>query len=184
MGSSILLDPLDVFRLSEGLGASFEELLERCLELHVVDGVILPNLKMDEKRNCCVFLNDQGRCSIHSFRPGICRIFPLGRFYENRDFRYFLQIRECPASRSKIKVKKWIDTPDLPKNQEFIRDWHFFLKDLKETFETEAGAARQRAVNVYVLKEFYQTPFDPGQDFYRQFQERLERAGKACGLVF
>ena len=77
MGSSILLDPLDVFRLSEGLGASFEELLERCLELHVVDGVILPNLKMDEKRNCCVFLNDQGRCSIHSFRPGICRIFPL-----------------------------------------------------------------------------------------------------------
>lgn len=184
MGSSILLDPLDVFRLSEGLGASFEELLERCLELHAVDGVILPNLKMDEKRNCCVFLNDQGRCSIHSFRPGICRIFPLGRFYENRDFRYFLQIRECPASRSKIKVKKWIDTPDLPKNQEFIRDWHFFLKDLKETFETEAGAARQRAVNVYVLKEFYQTPFDPGQDFYRQFQERLERAGKACGLVF
>ena len=184
MGSSILLDPLDVFRLSEGLGASFEELLERCLELHVVDGVILPNLKMDEKRNCCVFLNDQGRFSIHSFRPGICRIFPLGRFYENRDFRYFLQIRECPASRSKIKVKKWIDTPDLPKNQEFIRDWHFFLKDLKETFETEAGAARQRAVNVYVLKEFYQTPFDPGQDFYRQFQERLERAGKACGLVF
>lgn len=178
MGSSILLDPLDVFRLSEGLGASFEELLERCLELHVVDGVILPNLKMDEKRNCCVFLNDQGRCFIHSFRPGICRIFPLGRFYENRDFRYFLQIRECPASRSKIKVKKWIDTPDLPKNQEFIRDWHFFLKDLKETFETEAGAARQRAVNVYVLKEFYQTPFDPGQDFYRQFQERLERAGK------
>ena len=167
-----------------GPGGFFEELLERCLELHVVDGVILPNLKMDEKRNCCVFLNDQGRCSIHSFRPGICRIFPLGRFYENRDFRYFLQIRECPASRSKIKVKKWIDTPDLPKNQEFIRDWHFFLKDLKETFETEAGAARQRAVNVYVLKEFYQTPFDPGQDFYRQFQERLERAGKACGLVF
>lgn len=184
MGSSILLDPLDVFRLSEGLGASFGELLERCLELHVVDGVILPNLKMDEKSNCCVFLNDQGRCSIHSFRPGICRIFPLGRFYENREFRYFLQIHECPASRSKIKVKKWIDTPDLPKNQEFIRDWHFFLKDLKETFETEAGAARQKAVNVYVLKEFYQTPFDPGQDFYRQFQERLERAGKACGLVF
>ena len=55
MGSSILLVPLDVFRLSEGLGASFEELLERCLELHVVDGVILPNLKMDgEKKLLCV----------------------------------------------------------------------------------------------------------------------------------
>lgn len=182
MGSSILLDPLDVSRLSWGLGASFAELLERCLELHVVDGMILPNLKMDEEKNCCVFLDSQGRCSIHSFRPGICRIFPLGRFYENRDFRYFLQIHECPASRSKIKVKKWIDTPDLQQNQQFIREWHYFLKDLQESFETEAGRARQKAVNLYVLEQFYQTPFEQGERFYRQFRERLEKAGQVCGI--
>ena len=96
--------------------------------------MILPNLRMDPEKNCCVFLDDQGRCAIHSFRPGICRIFPLGRFYENRDFQYFLQIHECPANRSKIKVKKWIDTPELQENQKFIRDWHYFLKDLQKTF--------------------------------------------------
>lgn len=183
MGNSILLDPLDVHRLSGGLAASFEELMERQLELNVVDGMILPNLKMDPEKNCCVFLDDQGRCSIHSFRPGICRIFPLGRFYENRDFQYFLQIHECPANRSKIKVKKWIDTPELQENQKFIRDWHYFLKDLQKTFETEAGQARQKAVNVYVLKQFYQTPFEAEAGFYRQFQERLEKAREVCGLT-
>lgn len=183
MGTSILLDPLDVHLLSEGLGQNFEALLNSgYMELHVVDGMILPNLKMDENRNCCAFLNEQGRCSVHSFRPGICRIFPLGRFYENRDFRYFLQVHECPAGRSKIKVKKWIDTPELQKNQQFIREWHYFLKDIQETFETEAGLARQKVVNLYVLREFYQTPFREGE-FYRQFQERLERARPACGLT-
>ena len=183
MGNSILLDPLDVHRLSGGLAASFEELMERQLELNVVDGMILPNLKMDPEKNCCVFLDNQGRCSIHSFRPGICRIFPLGRFYENRDFQYFLQIHECPANRSKIKVKKWIDTPELQENQKFIRDWHYFLKDLQKTFETEAGQARQKAVNVYVLKQFYQTPFEAEAGFYRQFQGRLDKAREVCGLT-
>ena len=46
MGKSVVLDPYDVFRLEEGLGQSFQELLTYGLELNVVDGVILPNLKM------------------------------------------------------------------------------------------------------------------------------------------
>ena len=47
---------------------------------------------MNNEKEACYFLNEEGRCSIHSFRPGICRLFPLGRFYEEEGFRYFLQI--------------------------------------------------------------------------------------------
>ena len=81
MGSSILLDPLDIFRLSQHLNRTFEGLLEDKIELNVVDGVILPNLKMQEDTERCVFLDETGRCSVHAFRPGICRIFHLGRIY-------------------------------------------------------------------------------------------------------
>lgn len=114
MGSSIILDPLDVCRLSVNLGKSFDELLEKELELGMVDGAILPNLRMTGPEEACVFLDGRGRCSIHSFRPGICRLFPLGRYYQEREFRYFLQVHECPKpDRTKVKVKKWIDTPNL-----------------------------------------------------------------------
>ena len=92
MGESIVLNPLDVHRLKVGLGKSFEQLLENCLELNVCDGLILPNLKMSGPDEACTFLNSEGRCTIHSFRPGICRIFPLGRFYEGDSFKYFLQV--------------------------------------------------------------------------------------------
>ena len=93
MGDTIILDPLDVWQLMQGRGKSFEQLLDESLDLHVQDGVILPNLKMAGEKEQCVYLNEKGRCSIHPFRPGICRLFPLGRFYENGSFRYFLQTK-------------------------------------------------------------------------------------------
>lgn len=130
MGSSIILDPLDVCRLSVNLGKSFDELLEKELELGMVDGAILPNLRMTGPEEACVFLDGRGRCSIHSFRPGICRLFPLGRYYQEREFRYFLQVHECPKpDRTKVKVKKWIDTPNLKQYEAYITDWHYFLED-------------------------------------------------------
>ena len=46
MGNSIVLDPYDVYRLTTGLDCKFEELLVDKIDLQVVDGQILPNLKM------------------------------------------------------------------------------------------------------------------------------------------
>lgn len=184
MGQSIVLDPLDMHRLSAGLGMTAEELLESKLELNVVDGSILPNLKMAGEKERCVFLSPEGRCTIHSHRPGICRLFPLGRYYENGGFRYFLQIHECKKeNRSKIKVHKWIDTPDLKRNQQFVEDWHYFLKDVQEIIAGTEDTQLIRNLNVYVLNRFYVKPYEENRDFYNQFYERLEEAGQLLSLA-
>jgi Fe-S-cluster containining protein len=88
-GDSIILDPYDVFRMMKNLETSFEGLMKEYVELSVYDGLILPHLKMDGKMGKCSFLNEEGRCSIHEFRPGFCRLFPLGRIYEDGTFHYF-----------------------------------------------------------------------------------------------
>ena len=107
MGNSIILDPMDIWRLTSNLKTNFNSLLERYVELGVVDGLILPNLKLAGEEEACSFLSNEGRCCIHNFRPGICRLFPLGRFYEENQFHYFLQVHECPRKdKTKIKVKK------------------------------------------------------------------------------
>ena len=114
MGESIVLDPLDIYRLTTNLEMTFEQLLSQYVELNVVDGIILPNLKMAGSNEACGFLDRNGRCSIHAHRPGICRLFPLGRYYEDGGFQYFLQTHECKKeNRTKVKVKKWIDTPNV-----------------------------------------------------------------------
>lgn len=180
MGSSIVLDPLDIHRLTTNLGVTFEQLLEESpgrIELNVVDGVILPNLKMTGKAERCSFLNQEGRCSIHSFRPGICRIFPLGRYYENNSFQYFLQVHECRnQNRVKVKVRNWVDTPDIRKYEQFVADWHYFLNDLEEIIQNSDRDEVIKAINLYVLNTFYITFYCEQEAFYSMFQERLKEA--------
>ena len=179
MGNSIILDPYDIYRLTIGLRRSFEKLLDKEIELNLVEGIILPNLKMSGIQEKCSFLNEEGRCTIHSFRPGICRIFPLGRYYENESFQYFLQVHECRKEpKTKIKVQKWIDTPNPKQNETFIIEWHYFLKALSRRLEhTEEGSFR-KSLSMYILKNFYLKPYEENQDFYEQFRIRLAEAKK------
>lgn len=184
MGKSVILDPLDMHRLVSNLGQPFEALLEDKIELNIVDGIILPNLKMTGADESCGFLNSEGRCAVHSFRPGVCRLFPLGRYYENGGFKYFLQVNECrKENRTKVKVRKWIDTPDISRYEQFIMDWHNYLK-AAEAFAAKANDdGRRKAALMDVLNRFYVTPFHPEKSFYDQFNERLEAAKASLAKI-
>ena len=179
MGNSIVLDPLDMHRLCQGLSLPPEEVLSRALELHVVDGLILPNLKMAGAEEACTFLNEEGRCSVHPYRPGICRLFPLGRFYENGSFRYFLQTKECSReNRTKQKIRKWIDMPEFGRYETFVADWHFFVRRLQDRLMQQSDMEAAQRINRYILQEFYFRGWDAEQNFYDQFSERLKKAQK------
>ena len=193
MGNTIVLDPYDVWRLTGGLGVSLQQLLAGHLELNVVDGIILPNLKLAGDSEQCTFLNEAGRCSIHPYRPGICRLFPLGRYYEEDGFRYILQVHECEKqNRSKVKIRKWMDTPDMERYDAYIADWHAFLSKLRAKLEKEtlAGASSDAAdeealsqdlaksISMYVLQQFYLLFYDTSRDFYSQYEARMAAAKK------
>lgn len=173
MGESIILDPYDVYRLEKMEGFSFAESIGRTIELNVVDGVILPNLMMSGEKESCGFLDQEGRCSIHPYRPGICRLFPLGRFYEEGSFRYFLQKDECPKARTKIKLSKWLDTPELSRYEEFVLHWHYLVKDLEEKV-SGGDVEDSKKWNMSLLKLFYFSPYDSSQDFFAQYENRCQ----------
>lgn len=183
MGESIVLDPYDVYRLTKGLNLSFEALLDDKFELGVYDGMILPHLKMSGANEACAFLNSEGRCSVHTIRPGICRLFPLGRFYENGGFKYFLQIHECKnQNRTKVKVKKWIDTPDLKQNEVFVNKWHDFVNEIQDKMMQVKDDALFKKVNMFLLQQFFIERYHD-EDFYKQFDERLEKAKAVVGML-
>lgn len=177
MGDTVVLDPLDIHRLTVYLNMNFDQLMAEKITLSVIDGLILPHLQMTGEDESCGFLNDEGRCIIHSARPGICRLFPLGRYYEGDSFRYILQVHECKKeSRTKVKVKKWIDTPDLKQYEPYINDWHYFLKGLQNRVRDNQDEALMKNASMYILENFYRRPYDLDEDFYTQFHERLLEA--------
>lgn len=179
MGDTIVLDPLDMFRLMEHFKLDFDRLVDEKITLSIIDGLILPHLRMAGEDERCVFLNREGRCSIHSARPGICRMFPLGRYYEGNSFRYILQVHECvKQNRTKVKVKKWIDTPDLKRYEPYINDWHYFLKGLQNRVSETQDESLMKNASMYILQNFYRKPYEAGMDFYEQFYDRLREAKK------
>lgn len=175
---ALMLDPMDLYRLQTGLQRSFEDMLDQEIELARADGLILPKMKMTASakgRSACSFLNAEGRCSIHPFRPGICRLFPMGRYYENHDYKYFLQVNECvKKGRYKVRLSQWLDTPDLDSYHDYIVDWHYFAKSLGEKTPLLTEESR-KDVLMYVLRLFFQTPYQ-ADDFYPQFYSRLAQA--------
>ena len=184
MGKSIILDPIDLFHLKQGTGKDFAQLLDHEMELNVVDGMILPNLKMDEDTDACPFLGENERCKIHAFRTGICRLFPLGRLYEEDGFRYFLLTQECrKENRGKVKEKKWLGITNLKAYEKYISDWHKFLQTCEEAMR-ELEQENVRILTMYVLRLFYQTPYQAEDDeaFYQEFYDRREQVRKILGI--
>lgn len=173
MGDSIILDPYDVYMIYKGTGKVFETLLYHEIDLGVVDGIVMPHIKMQEDSRCCSFLQT-GRCAIHNYRPGFCRLFPLGRIYhEDGTFDYFNQIYECEyPNKSKIKVKKWLGISNLSKYEAYITNWHNLLKKLEE-MSANTDENSFKGISVIFLKEFFIKPYK-NEDFFEEFAIRYD----------
>ena len=183
VGDTIILDPYDLYQLEQVSGLGFEELMKDRIELRVVDGIIQPDLKMRADGAGCAFLSDEGRCTIHNHRPGFCRMFPMGRVYQEDGFKYFLQVNECSyPNKTKIKLKKWLGIPELSRYEAYINRWHSFLKQAQEIVKNTENDAISKNLNMYLLNQFYVKAYETvGTDgnpaeFYGQFERRLGEA--------
>ena len=175
MGDSILLDPYDAYQFQ-----AKEKPLPALLEsgeaaLTVWKGMILPHLQMNETTRACSFLSIDGRCGIHDHRPGICRLFPLGRYYENDTFHYILQTNECKKeNRTKVKIKQFLGIPNLKEYEAYINDWHFFIKEMEKTILpmlADGHDEQAKAISMNLLQTFFIQPYDL-EHFFEQYYER------------
>ncbi len=172
MGRSVILDPMDFYRFAKGGVGTFSSMLEREVELNITDGLILPNIKMAGADQACPFLTGEGRCRIHAWRPGLCRLFPLGRYYEGGTFRYILQTGECKAqNRYKVRIRKWLDIPDPVSYDRYITSWHALIREAGEKIARMDGQKQHEAL-MYILRVFYEKPWSLSGNFYDEFYDR------------
>lgn len=176
MGNSIVLDPYDIYQLQGQGGMLLEELLAKgAVALSVYDGMILPHLKMREDNARCPFLSETGRCSIHGFRPGICRLFPLGRDFQGENLEYILLEKACTnRNRSKVKVDKWIGVEPAKRYHAFVKDWHDFRRQMGRII-LDADAEQGQELAMRIVHSFYLTVYDKEQEFYPKYDAIASR---------
>ncbi|MGC8493759.1 MAG: YkgJ family cysteine cluster protein [Syntrophobacteraceae bacterium] len=80
----IQLNPYEIARMADNRGISTSEFIARYT---TTGGTILRS----NQDGSCVFLNIEG-CSVHSDRPLVCRLYPLGRQVDSLGVEIFSQI--------------------------------------------------------------------------------------------
>lgn len=75
----ILLSPYDVYKLARWLNKTVLQLIdEEVISIHRGNSSNMPMAMLKQAESGpCEFLKDN-KCSIHEFRPKICRLYPLG----------------------------------------------------------------------------------------------------------
>ena len=172
---TIILDPFDIYNFYKGRGYTFKEMMGmEYIALKVVDGIILPHINIKDNTKGCPFLNSEERCSVHQYRPGFCRLFPLGRIYREDGFDYFIQSGECNnPNKSKVKIKNWLGYENIHEYEKYIFEWHSLLMKIEERLAEsgDVSSEKSRELNLLLLNIFFINDY-PGEDFFTDFYNR------------
>ena len=169
VGDLVVLTPFDIYEITNYLNMDFDKLLG--------DKIVLR-----ENNKNCSFLDETGRCTIHLKRPNICRLFPLGRAYQDNDFKYFLQVDNCPKEELKdVKVADWINIENYNENKKFILEWYKFIKALTFRLKFVRDEDEIENINQILLDSFYRVKID--NDFYKSFEKLLPEVKNKLGII-
>ena len=160
-------------------------MIEKEIEIRLVDGLILPNLMEhhEGEEDHCPFLSAAGRCTIHPYRPGFCRLYPMGRYYTEDGFRYILQKEECTGrEKAPVLLRDWLGIEDLDDYEDYVRDWHSFRKNAEHAVSYLTERSRD-SVTRYILQVFFVHPYLTDIDFYTQYDARMETCRNALRQI-
>lgn len=184
VGNLVSLSPKDVHRLKEALGATTAQLFESFITVKIEDKLHLPYLKMAPSTGSCIFLNQEGFCSIHTNRPDICRLFPMARVYEEDDYYYILQKNACVKPKlDYVTLEKWIDISDYPVHKDFVIRWHKLLKALRFRLKFIRDENTVSDMGKVFLESFYDFDKTPITDYYDHFNKTLKQNKDKLGIL-
>lgn len=184
VGDLVTLTPFDLYQIKLATGESTMTLLQKKCNL-IPDGkLFFPHLKMQGDQKRCLFLNDKNRCSIHAHRPNICRLFPLGRFYDSNDLGYFLQKNACTKDDlGEIAIREWIAIHHYEENKSFLLQWYTLNKALQFRMKFIRDDEEILGVQNLLFEMLYDIDAASEVDFYNTFHQRLSVFKKELGLI-
>ena len=177
----ILLTPLDLFKIAGYLKKSIQEVLEEYCETYEGRDSKIPivRIKPREYRRTCPFARKEG-CLIHSVKPAVCALYPLGRMMTNEEtneFTYFLQPVPCGNKRQTQTVRQWLDGFSILDEEAFNILWHQKISEISAILREIYSKYNfnHDAINSALLLILY-LRYDLSTDFMPQFIDSCAEA--------
>lgn len=193
---NIFLSPYDVLRLTERLGITSTEFLEKytLLPVHrdMTTPVVLLKMKEEEAKPC-PFLTENG-CGVYTDRPWPCRMYPVG-LATSQDTEdgwrgerfYFLLEEESCLGHQKAKewtIQEWMDGQEVDAYDEWGEAYkelslHKFFEDIGDLTPSKMEMFFNATYDLQKFREFVfgstlLERFDVDEDFVHQMQTNDE----------
>lgn len=104
----IMLTGYDLFNIAKATNLSLIEAMVKYTECILGADSRLPVVLLTERYDGSCKLLRKGKCMIQQDKPLVCRLYPLGRFFDGKQYFYFTQ-DTCKGEGQKIKLKDWLD---------------------------------------------------------------------------
>ena len=122
----------------------------------------------------CPLLKDH-LCSVHAGKPASCALFPLGRYTDNGEVKYFVQPITCGGSKRQT-VREWLSGFNIEAEDKIYARWGEMIMALREQMSAleESGDMDtvQLAHRVVLLMMFLE--YNQKQDFLYQLEANFE----------
>ena len=199
----ILLNSRDVYNIAKALKLTHEQVIERYCECYIGQDSRVPivRLKPEGVNRVCPLLAGS-RCSVHSLKPTVCALYPIGRVLaaesapeelglgSPNEIQYIINPVECASRRKKQTVRQWLEMFGIPVEDTFFTVWHKSLFRLIEDvrlFEKQSGpnnsamdmiwgAMYQSIYMLYNVKEEFQPQFDSNIEKLLSLFDGLKKA--------
>lgn len=102
-GKNVRINPWELATLANTKGISVSEFIENYCECGGTK-LIFNGSSSDRGEKACSQYIDNFGCSLHTGRPLVCRLYPIGRHLQNNQVNYIFEGREFPCLRDCAEV--------------------------------------------------------------------------------
>lgn len=185
----IPLNGVDIYHIAKGLALedTLPVLVAYCQDPYPGDTSKVPVrlLAFDDGTGRCKLLTKNGKCSVHTEKPTVCALFPLGRMHvvdkssKEAEFVYFAppQSEDLPCSNSlkSQTLRQWKDAFSIEIRDEETEMW-IVLSQKISTLITEYDLySSDFAKQFFLLFDIMLYVFDTAEGIVPQIEERLKQ---------
>ena len=179
----ILLTTRDLYNIAHALHRTTSYVVERYCDVYIGKDSRIPivRLKPTGPEESCPLLRNK-RCIVHSAKPVVCAIFPLGRAAtfepaEKIEPKYFFQPDACGSREQAHTVRSWLNQFGIPVEDTFFPLWTEINTLMSTSFrELEAQSTPDEVMErLWDIAFFHMyINYDTGKNLIPQYQKNAK----------
>lgn len=185
----ILLNPFDLYRAAKELGMSTQDFVNQYCETYLGDTSKMPIVRLLPRGSIkrCPLLKDR-KCSIHSAKPTVCAMFPIGRVVQidanRRDnkpvtadqIQFIFTNPGCGDDAETHTVREWLGEFGIPIEDEFFVKWQTVICHLSPLVQKAIKKFGESTVDKLITLIYVKLylDYDLNEEFLPQFTKNAE----------